>query len=440
MEKHGNQNKIGFRYLSLGRYGFVLGILFTILFGKFFLFYLPGFRIRLLLTSGLSIFYFLILTPVHIFLFLGVGYCIIFVIFFSIMSIRQGRFQLIGFCIIIGGALILCVPIIFGILLMGALSYTVYPLISSWFSPTFYFASLVLGAGLIMIGCGTILHGKIPNTEVKISVVCPMTAFITAACLTIINAETCPSIILSSAFLVNSVSFCLSGLLMKKNALQLGWKHKTVKKIVGILLVCALFVGVSVGYVFTSSGPLYTKTITRITHSSEEVMALEAAESLNYSDLFNLPEYETVDVGYYEEMLKSMEAGQVESRVDLKYTAIVNATEFIAAEFSNKTLKIFDKNETLLVSKSFHSKKSTHIARYNESWTIHDYDNISFRNETFELHFNLTKCFFIEMSLSYDGYTGPLCAIWRDMSQIVIVSEEYEPLWVFLDSPPPKVA
>ncbi|MDI6917856.1 MAG: hypothetical protein QMC80_08695 [Thermoplasmatales archaeon] len=347
---------------------------------------------------------------------------------------------MIGFCIIIGGALILCVPIIFGILLMGALSYTVYPLISSWFSPTFYFASLVLGAGLIMIGCGTILHGKIPNTEVKISVVCPMTAFITAACLTIINAETCPSIILSSAFLVNSVSFCLSGLLMKKNALQLGWKHKTVKKIVGILLVCALFVGVSVGYVFTSSGPLYTKTITRITHSSEEVMALEAAESLNYSDLFNLPEYETVDVGYYEEMLKSMEAGQVESRVDLKYTAIVNATEFIAAEFSNKTLKIFDKNETLLVSKSFHSKKSTHIARYNESWTIHDYDNISFRNETFELHFNLTKCFFIEMSLSYDGYTGPLCAIWRDMSQIVIVSEEYEPLWVFLDSPPPKVA
>lgn len=439
MEKQGNQNKIGFHYLFLGTYGFGLGILFAILFGKFFLFYLPEFYIRLLLTSGLGIFYFFIFTPIHIFLFLGIGCLIIIGIFHSIMIIREGKLQLIGACAIISGVLILCITIILAILLRGALSPTVYPLISSWFSPTFYFASLVLGAGLIMIGYGTILHSKIPNTELKISVVCPATAFITTACLIGINAQISSSVILSSAFLINSISFFLSGLLMKKNVLQLSWKHKTIKKIVGISLVCALFVGVSVGYVFISSGPLCTKTITRITHSPEEVTALETAESINYSSLFNLDEYETIDIGCYEEML-SMEAGQVESRVDLKYTAIVNATEFIAVSFSNKSLKIFDKNETLLVSKSFDSKRYTHVAYYNESWTIYDYDNMSFRNETFELHFNITKCFLIEMSLSYDSYTAPLCATWRDMSQIVIVSEKYEPLWVFLDSPPPTFA
>jgi hypothetical protein len=190
-----------------------------------------------------------------------------------------------------------------------------------------------------------------------------------------------------------------------------------------------------------------SKSITRVTHSSAEENALQAAEHINFTRIFNIPrgipanlndygnqyvaEYIDADVvNYYEGKFEYMK--ETPYGVYLNYTSNVSVWDGVQVVYVPPP-----ENESIISAmvliRSSNDTVLNEIRGGNGRYAYESDSGVQEIQET-TIDFSFLNCFVVEMELGYGEIHGVLGAYGFNIYQTVIMDENFNPLFIRLSS------
>jgi hypothetical protein len=232
-----------------------------------------------------------------------------------------------------------------------------------------------------------------------------------------------------------------------------------------IALVIALVIIISISisyriwslYLYRDTHPKYERTIVRHTSNLQEANALTIAENSNYSNIFNLQRFTTMNhnetwaytwanfidtqvIEYYDDRFENLKGkiGDIKPEsIRFHYEANVFAWDQIRVVYIpapeggsiyDDSIQILSPNGSVLLENAQYTgpRWGMKFAYGNGS----EYQRITAE----EINFSLAKSYVIEMTLRYDEIWGPLAAFFVKVYQIIIVDQYFMPLLFFIQS------
>jgi hypothetical protein len=173
------------------------------------------------------------------------------------------------------------------------------------------------------------------------------------------------------------------------------------------------------------------KTIVRNADTTEEKMALAAAEAFNASEAFNRAPFtwnsyayanfiDSEVINYYNNSYeRSKETAQ---NVIFSYDANVYAWNQTRAVYdrTSKSIRVSSPNGTI----QFPSQRGWGTQIQNAYLNYSRYQEINLD----EIDFSFSNCYVVEMRLRYSQVLGPTAGFMSDVYQIVIMNEDFKPI------------
>jgi|GEM_PF-4273264 len=199
--------------------------------------------------------------------------------------------------------------------------------------------------------------------------------------------------------------------------------------------------------------PTYEKVIERIYTSEDEKYAIEVAESLNYSEYFNLtpffywghegynpPSYHgyvwiniinRTTIDFYSEKIDVLKRERVKTRAHFHYRA--EAKEFSNALFRyfNGTIQVEVEGEAEEIVKIYAAYISVGNFTYPDENATDSYRWALWA--PIQVNLSLERAFLVTMDLSYGEYYAPLAAFGNSFSQVVILDDDFNPVAIFVE-------
>lgn len=205
-------------------------------------------------------------------------------------------------------------------------------------------------------------------------------------------------------------------------------------------------------YLHRDTHPKYERTIVRNTTNLQETNALTIAENSNYSNIFNMQRFTTMNhnetwaytwanfidtqvIQYYDDRFENLK-GKIGS-IRFHYEANVFAWDQIrvvyipapeGANIYSDSIQILSLNGSVLLENAQYTgpRWGMKFAYRNDS----EYQRITAE----EINFSLSKSYVIEMTLDYDEIWGPLAAFYVRVYQIIIVDQYFVPFLFCIQS------
>jgi hypothetical protein len=222
-----------------------------------------------------------------------------------------------------------------------------------------------------------------------------------------------------------------------------------LRRKIALLIALVIIISIPISYLIWFRylpRPKYEKTIVRNTSNLQEANALAIAENSNYSNIFSLQRFSTMNhnetwaytwanfidtqvIEYYDDRFENLkgEAGGIKFRYEASVftwdqirVVYVPAPE--GASMYDDAIRILNLNGSVLLENAQYTgpRWGMEFAYGNGS----EYQRIPAE----EINFSLSKSYVIEMTLDYNEYWGPLAAFSVSVYQIIIVDQYFVPL------------
>jgi|GEM_PF-813638 len=258
-------------------------------------------------------------------------------------------------------------------------------------------------------------------------------------------------------------------------------KNKPVWLTVAVIIVTSIFL-ITIHLtnpLHSNNTPSYINEVNRAINSPSEEQALKVAETINYATITRFERYNTKDIDEYKHpgtyipytwahFIDTEVIDYYQTRTNyyhsklngpsVAFTYDANITYLEQLRISDFTESRQSRGSFRMEDGTFQEKTTTYdityIGLYNTdksipfktvSWIWHTF----YKNQTtfhkmssdynvIEHNLTFNNCYIVEMNLSYTERYGPLAAFFVNVNQLVVLDQNFEPIWIGI-SPPSHV-
>lgn len=216
-------------------------------------------------------------------------------------------------------------------------------------------------------------------------------------------------------------------------------------------------IGLLLGYpLWVATTPTYEKDVERVYTNEDERHAIEVAESLNYSEYFNLtpfylhgggasqpPSYfgyvwinfiNRTTIDFYSKKIDVLRRERVKTNAHFQYRAEARGFSQALFRYFNGSIHVEVAGEDVETLPIY----AAYISVGNFTYPDENHSDTKMRERWAPVQVNLSleRAFLVKMYISYREHYAPLAAFGNSFSQIVILDGEFNPRGIFIQWAP----